>query len=126
MTMTDTTFHDTEARSLELQILTAQDGTADLLPRALVDAARLTPEEAAAFDEAERSGDVQGLVYAKDQSLSWTSQTFTFLSAALGVVGASMTTVATGGVGSPLMAMAVGTGGTTSATTAAALLRRIG
>ena len=58
--MTDAT-HD--AAELEMQILTAQDGTTYLLPRALVEAARLTPEEEAAFHEAERSGDVQGLWY---------------------------------------------------------------
>ena len=55
--MTDTTQTTPE---MELQLLTAQDGTAYLLPRAVVEAVRLTPEEAAAFAEAERSGDVQG------------------------------------------------------------------
>ncbi len=56
--MSDTT-HTTH--EMELHLLTAQDGTAYLLPRAVVEAGRLTPEEAAAFDEAERSDDVQGL-----------------------------------------------------------------
>ena len=55
--MSETT-HETP--ELELHLLTAQDGTAYLLPRVLVEAGRLTPEEAAAFAEAERSGDVQG------------------------------------------------------------------
>ena len=55
--MTDTTHTTPE---MELQILTVQDGTAYLLPRAVVEAVRLTPEEAAVFAEAERSGDVQG------------------------------------------------------------------
>ena len=55
--MTDTS-HETPA--LEMQLLTAQDGTAYLLPRAVVEAGRLTPEEWAMFREAEASGDVQG------------------------------------------------------------------
>ena len=44
--MSDTT-HETP--EMELQLLTAQDGTAYLLPRALVEAAQLTPDEVTAF-----------------------------------------------------------------------------
>ena len=57
--MTETA-HETPA--LEMQLLTAQDGTAYLLPRALLEAARLTPEEAAAF-RAEEGDDLQGLMF---------------------------------------------------------------
>ena len=55
--MTDTA-HETPA--LEMQLLTAQDGTAYLLPRALLEAARLTPEQAAAFRETAEGDDVHG------------------------------------------------------------------
>ena len=54
--------------ALEMQLLTAQDGTAYLLPRALVEAGRLTPEEAAAFREA-AGDDVQGLMLTLGPSL---------------------------------------------------------
>ena len=59
--MSDTTHTTPE---LELQVLTAQDGTAYLLPRALVEAARLTPEAAAALAEAAASDDVHGLYFS--------------------------------------------------------------
>ena len=57
--MTETA-HETPA--LEMQLLTAQDGTAYLLPRALLEAARLTPEKAAAFRETGEGDDVHGLM----------------------------------------------------------------
>ena len=53
-----------ETGEVEMQILTAQDGTAYLLPRALVEAGRLTPEEATAFREVATGDDVQGLMFA--------------------------------------------------------------
>ncbi len=58
--MTDTA-HETPA--LEMQLLTAQDGTAYLLPRALLEAARLTPEQAAAFRETAEGDNVHGLMF---------------------------------------------------------------
>ena len=64
--MTETT-HETP--EMEMQVLTAQGGTAYLLPRALVEAARLTPEEAAAFSEAEARGDVQGYLSSAPSAL---------------------------------------------------------
>ena len=47
-----------ETPELEMQLLTAQDGTAYLLPRALLEAARLTPEELAAVRESVADDDV--------------------------------------------------------------------
>lgn len=58
--MTDAT-HD--APELEMQILTAHDGTAYLLPRALAEAARLTPEDAASLRAQAGADDVHGHTY---------------------------------------------------------------
>ena len=58
--MTDAT-HETP--ELELQLLTAQDGTAYLFPRALVEAARLTPEDAACLRAQAGADDVHGYIY---------------------------------------------------------------